>query len=39
VPWLGGFGAGNTATARHSEIVDPYRTGLPETVNGCAFSG
>jgi hypothetical protein len=39
VPWLGGFGAGFTATARHSEIVDPYRTGLPETVNGCAFSG
>jgi hypothetical protein len=39
VPWLGGFGSGFTATARHTEIVDPYRTGLPETVNGCAFSG
>ncbi|HEX3620864.1 MAG TPA: hypothetical protein VHT97_00955 [Acidimicrobiales bacterium] len=39
LPWLGGFGEGFTASARHSEIVDPYRTGLPETVNGCAFSG
>jgi hypothetical protein len=39
VPWLGGFGHGFTATARHTEIVDPYRTGLPATVNGCAFSG
>jgi len=39
VPWIGGFGAGLTATARHAEIVDPYRTGLQATVNGCAFSG
>lgn len=39
VPWLGGFGAGFTATARHTEIVDPYRTGLAEAVDGCAFSG
>jgi hypothetical protein len=29
VPWVGGYGEGFTATARHSEIVDPYRTGLP----------
>ncbi len=36
VPWLGGFGAGFTATARHAEVVDPYRTGVPRTVNGCA---
>ena len=35
VPWLGGFGAGFTATARHAEVVDPYRTGVPRTVNGC----
>jgi hypothetical protein len=39
VPWLGGFGAGFTATARHAEIVDPYRSGLPASVDGCAFSG
>ena len=35
VPWLGGFGSGFTATARHAEVVDPYRTGVPRTVNGC----
>ena len=29
LPWIGGYGEGFTATARHSEIVDPYRTGLP----------
>lgn len=39
VPWVGGFGAGFTAGARHSEVVDPYRTGLPETVGGCAAAG
>lgn len=36
VPWVGGFGEGFTATARHAEVVDPYRTGVPRTVNGCA---
>jgi len=36
VPWLGGFGSGFTVTARHAEIVDPYRTGLPEAVSRCA---
>ncbi len=36
VPWVGGFGSGFTATARHAEVVDPYRTGVPRTVNGCA---
>ena len=35
VPWVGGFGSGFTATARHAEIVDPYRTGVPRTVDGC----
>ncbi len=35
VPWVGGFGDGFTASARHAEIVDPYRTGVPPTVNGC----
>ena len=30
VPWIGAFGDGfvNT-TARHSEVVDPYRSGVP----------
>lgn len=27
VPFLGGFGDGITASARHSELVDPYRDG------------
>ena len=35
VPWLGGFGSGFTATARHAEVVDPFRTGVPRTVSGC----
>jgi hypothetical protein len=35
VPWVGGFGGGFTATARHAEVVDPYRTGVPAAVNGC----
>jgi hypothetical protein len=33
VPFIGGFGSGVTARSRHSEIVDPYRSGLPE--GGC----
>lgn len=29
VPWLGAFGSGVLrTTARHSEVVDPYRSGL-----------
>jgi hypothetical protein len=35
VPWLGGFGSAFTATARHAEVVDPYRSGVPRAVNGC----
>jgi hypothetical protein len=38
VPWLGGLGAGFTATATHAEVVDPYRSGVPRTVNGCVTS-
>ena len=30
VPFIGGFGSGITARSRHSEVVDPYRSGLPE---------
>ena len=30
VPWIGAFGRGLvTTTARHSEVVDPYRSGVP----------
>ena len=38
VPWVGGFGSGFTATARYAEVVDPYRTGVPRTVNGCVWT-
>jgi hypothetical protein len=38
VPMLGGLGSGFTASAHQSELVDPYRTGLPRTAN-CAASG
>ncbi len=34
LPWLGGMGT-FTARARHAEIVDPFRTGVPRSVNGC----
>lgn len=35
VPWLGGLGA-FTAKARHAEVVDPFRTGVPRSVGSCA---
>lgn len=38
VPWVGGIGTGFTATARHAEVVDPYRSGVPRAVTGCGSS-
>lgn len=35
VPFLGSAGTGFTAKARHSEIVDPYRSGIAGTAH-CA---
>jgi hypothetical protein len=35
VPFLGSAGSGFVARARHSELVDPYRSGLPDTAR-CA---
>jgi hypothetical protein len=35
LPWIGGFGDGFTATSRHAEVVDPYRTGVPSSSTGC----
>ena len=29
LPWIGGFGEGFTVTSTHSEIVDPFRDGVP----------
>jgi hypothetical protein len=34
VPWLGGLGS-FTARARHAEVVDPFRTGIPRSAGGC----
>lgn len=34
IPFVGGYGSGFTATARHGEIVDPYRDGVPRG-GGC----
>jgi Flp pilus assembly protein TadG len=31
VPFTGGFGRSLTATSTHTELVDPYRDGLPES--------
>ena len=35
VPWIGGYGSGFTAAARHTEVVDPFRTGLAASVGRC----
>ncbi len=35
VPWVGGYGEGFTAAARHSEIVDPFRNGVPSGGGRC----
>lgn len=29
LPWIGGFGAAFDVESRHSEIVDPFRSGVP----------
>ena len=29
LPWIGGYGHAFDVTATHSEIIDPYRAGLP----------
>ena len=29
LPWIGGVGTGTTAIGRHSETVDPFRSGVP----------
>lgn len=35
VPLVGRFGSGFTAVARHVEIVDPYRSGVPRGSDPC----
>lgn len=29
LPWIGGYGEGFLVSASHSEIIDPFRAGLP----------
>lgn len=35
IPLIGGFGRGFVAVARHAEIVDPYRSGVPSGSRRC----
>lgn len=39
VPWVGGYGSGFTASARHAEIVDPFRTSLAPSEAPCDAPG
>ncbi len=36
LPWVGGYGDGFTVTSTHSELVDPFRNGVPGSAEGCA---
>lgn len=36
LPWIGGYGRGFTARARHGEVVDPFRTGVALGQEPCA---
>ncbi|HUQ62286.1 MAG TPA: hypothetical protein VM121_00850 [Acidimicrobiales bacterium] len=35
LPWIGSYGDGYTAAARHTEIVDPFRSGVPLAESRC----
>ncbi len=35
IPWIGGFGNGIDVSSSHSELVDPYRSGLPGSAETC----
>jgi hypothetical protein len=35
LPWIGSYGSGYTAAARHSEVVDPFRSGVPLADERC----
>jgi hypothetical protein len=35
LPWIGGFGEGFSVTSRHSELVDPFRDGVPGSAEAC----
>jgi hypothetical protein len=35
LPWIGGFGSGIEVSSSHSELVDPYRSGVPGSADQC----
>ncbi len=35
LPFIGGYGSGFEVTSRHSELVDPFRDGLPGDASTC----
>jgi hypothetical protein len=36
LPWIGGYGGGFRVTSSHSELVDPFRNGVPGEAEACA---
>jgi hypothetical protein len=36
LPWIGGFGSGLDVTSRHTELIDPYRDGVPGSAEACS---
>ena len=35
LPWIGGLGNGIDVVSTHSELVDPYRSGVPGSAEAC----
>lgn len=35
LPWIGGFGEGFVVRSEHSEVIDPFRDGVPGDALGC----
>jgi hypothetical protein len=35
LPWIGGYGQGFEVVSNHSELVDPYRDGVPGDAAAC----
>ena len=36
LPWIGGFGSGLDVTSTHTELIDPYRDGVPGSAEACS---
>jgi hypothetical protein len=35
LPWIGGYGGGFEVTSSHTELVDPFRNGVPGEAGSC----